>query len=98
MVTHRVCCEEYDGEQIPTRPASVLGIMSQPTFALGAADARAGRGTHRDYDLWDTNGQWNYERGRAWATLTPRHVQLRRAGKITSEALAWFKSFGGDII
>jgi hypothetical protein len=45
-----------------------------------------------------SNGQWSYERGRAWATLTPRHVQLRRAGKITSEALAWFKSFGEDII
>jgi hypothetical protein len=42
--------------------------------------------------------QWNYERGRAWATLTPHHVQLRRAGKITSEALAWFKSCGDDII
>jgi hypothetical protein len=25
-------------------------------------------------------------------------VQLRRAGKITSEALAWVKSFGEDII
>ena len=55
-------------------------------------------GMHRDYDLWDISGQWNYERGRAWATLTPRHIQLRRAGKITSEALAWFKSCGDDII
>ena len=98
MVKHRLHCRKHDGDQVPTMPVSAHWIMSQPTFALGAADARAGRGTHRDYDLWDTNGQWNYERGRAWATLTPRHVQLRRAGKITSEALAWFKSFGEDII
>ena len=98
MVTDRLHCRKDDDEQVPTRPVSARWIMSQPAFALGAADARAGRGTHRDYDLWDTNGQWSYERGRAWATLTPRHVQLRRAGKITAEALAWFKSFGEDII
>jgi hypothetical protein len=98
VVKHRLHCRKHDGGQLPTRPVSAHWIMSQPTFGLGAADARAGRDTHRDYDLWDTNGQWNYERGRAWATLTPRHVQLRRAGKITSEALAWFKSFGEDII
>jgi hypothetical protein len=98
MVTRRPRCRKDDGEQIPTQSASALWIMSQPTFALGATDVRAGRGTHRDYDLWDTNGQWNYERGRAWATLTPHHVQLRCAGKISSEALAWFKSYGADII
>jgi len=98
MVTPRLHRRKADGEQVPTRPVSVLSIMSQPTFALGAADARAGRGAHRDYDLWDTNGQWSYERGRAWATLTPPCVQLRRAGKITFEALAWFESFGDAII
>ena len=98
MVTCKPRYREDDGEQIPTQPASALWIMSQPTFALGAADVRAGRGTHRDYDLWDTNGQWNYERGRAWATLTPRHVQLRIGGRITLEALAWFKSCGAAII
>ena len=88
MVTDRLHCQKDDDEQVPTRPVSARWIMSQPAFALGAADARAGR----------TNGQWGDERGRVWATLTPRHVQLRRGGKITSEALAWFKSFGEDII
>ena len=98
MVTRKLRCRKDKGDQVPTRPISAHRIMSHPTFALGAADARAGRGTHRDYELWDTNGQWNYERGRAWATLTPRHVQLRCAGKISSEALMWFKSCGDDII
>jgi hypothetical protein len=98
MVKYRLHCRKHDGDQVPTMPVSALWIMSQPTFALGAADARAERGIHEDYDLWDISGQWNYERGRAWATLTPRHVQLRHAGKITSEALAWFKSCGDDII
>jgi hypothetical protein len=98
MVKHGLHCRDDDRDQVPTRPVSARWIMSQPTFALGAADARAGRGIHRDYDLWDISGQWNYERGRAWATLTPHHVKLRRTGKITSEALAWFKSCGDDII
>ncbi len=98
MVKHGLRCWDDDRDQVPTRSVSARSIMSQPTFALGAGDVRAGRGTHRDYDLWDTTGQWNYERGRAWATLTPRHVQLRRVGKITSEALAWFKCCGDDII
>ena len=98
MVKHRLSYGRDDDAQVPTRPVSSHWIMSRPTFALGVADARAGRGTHRDYELWDTSGQWNYERGRAWATLTPRHVELRHAGKITLEALAWFKSCGDDII
>jgi len=98
MVKHGLRCWKDDRDQVPTQPVSARWIMSRPTFALGTADARAGRGIHGDYDLWDISGQWNYERGRAWATLTPRHVQLRHAGKITSEALAWFKSCGDDII
>ena len=53
-------------DQIPIKPVSARWIMSQPSFELGVADVRAGRGIHRDYDLWDTDGQWNYERGRAF--------------------------------
>jgi hypothetical protein len=44
--------------------------MSQPSFELGVADVRAGRGIHRDCDLWDTKGQWNYER----ASLHPARL------------------------
>jgi len=98
MVTRRPRRRKDGGSQIPTQPVSAAWIMSQPSFALGVTDVRAGRRIHRDYDLWDTNGQWSYERGRVWATLAPRNVQLRRAGKITPEALAWFKSFSDDII
>jgi hypothetical protein len=57
MVKHRVRCWKHDGDQVPTRPVSDHWIMSQPTFALGAADARARHGIHLDYDLWDTDGQ-----------------------------------------
>ena len=72
--------------------------MSQPTFALGVADVRAGRPVHRDYDLWDTNGQWNYERGRMWATLAPRDVPLKRKGRINPDAVMWFARHRHEII
>ena len=82
--------EWLDEEQVETVQVSVAWIMQRPTFALGVADARAGRRYHRDYDQWSTNNQWSYERGRAWAVLTPRDVPLRRNGRLTTEALLWF--------
>ena len=85
-------------EQEPTHNVSVAEIMKRPTFALGASDARAGRRYHRDYDLWSTNAQWSYERGRAWALLTPRNVPLKCNGKLSTEALLWFMRHDGIII
>jgi len=65
--------------------------MRDPAFALGAADVRAGLPFRRQYDRWDTNTQWNYERGRAWALLAPRHVKIRgRDGKLSSAAVFGF--------
>jgi hypothetical protein len=72
--------------------------MERVTFALGVADARAGRGSHPDFDLWKTNDQWSYERGRAWAVLTPRHIELKRNGRITDEAITWFARHADDIL
>jgi len=87
-----------DGRQVPTRPATIHEVMSQPRFALGVADARIGRPVHRDYDVWHVNGQWAYERGRMWAVLTPRHVPLKRNRRINPDAMAWFLRHGNDII
>jgi hypothetical protein len=79
-----------DSDQVPTRPTTIPAIMETGTFALGVADVRAGRPFHRDADLWHPNDAWSYERGRLWATLAPRYIPLKRNGKITSEALAWY--------
>jgi hypothetical protein len=87
-----------DGDQIPTRPVTVAEIMRRPTFALGVADARAGRGIHADYDLWDTNGQWNYERGRMWATLAPQHIPLKLNGTINPRAIDLYHQHWQEII
>jgi hypothetical protein len=79
-----------DVEQEPTRPTTILEIMSTREFALGVADGRAGRPYPRLYDSWGIDPQWNYERGRQWARLAPRTVALRRDGKIARDALRWF--------
>jgi hypothetical protein len=85
-------------ENSSTVPCTIEWIMSQPQFALGVADARAGRPHHPEFEKWDTNGQWNYERGRHWATLVPRTVALKRAGRLSAEAVRWFEQIDRDIL
>jgi hypothetical protein len=53
---------------------------------------------HNNYDAWGVNEQWNYERGRAWATVAPENVPLMRAGKLSPEAISWFARHGRDIL
>jgi len=76
--------------QVPTWPTTIDEIMSSSEFALGAIDARAGRGYRSAYATWGSNRQWNYERGRAWGVLAPRSVILKRDGKLTAQARRWF--------
>jgi len=64
--------------------------MNTAQFTCGVIDRRAGRPYRSDYATWSVNEQWNYERGRAWATLAPRSVALKRDGKLTAEAMHWF--------
>jgi hypothetical protein len=85
-------------DQVTTTAVAIPAIMERVTFALGVADARAGRGSHPDFDLWKTNDQWSYERGRAWAVLTPRHIKLKRNGRIRVEAITWFARHADDIL
>ena len=87
-----------EGDQVPTRLTTFAEVMAQPTFLLGVADVRSKRGYRSDYDLWHGNDQWGYERGRMWATLTPRDLALKRDGKITREALQWFMCACRDIL
>lgn len=82
----------HDRQQVPTTPTTVFAIMSRPTFALGVEDARASRGYRRDYDTWeDTNDRWTYERGRQWARVAPRTVPLKVNGKVTQQAMQWYR-------
>jgi hypothetical protein len=83
------------GDQIPEFPTTIRKIMSSPYFALGATDRRAGRGYRAAYGTWITNDQWDYERGRAWAVLAPRSVELHRNCKLNPAAIRWWH---GDML
>jgi hypothetical protein len=86
------------GGQVPTHPATILEIMASAEFALGVADARAGRPYRDGYQAWRTNAQWNYERGRQWARLVPASVVLKHNGQITREAAEWSRRQFKDIL
>jgi hypothetical protein len=52
---------------------------------------RADRGYPPDYDEWsDTNDRRSYQRGRQWARLVSRDVQLKVDGKVTAQAVELF--------
>jgi len=87
-----------EGDQVATRPTTIPAIMMQPTFVLGVSDYRNGRGFHPDADLWHHNDAWAYERGRAWAALAPPHLQLKRSGEVTQEAIALYVRHREDIL
>jgi hypothetical protein len=89
----------HEGAQVPTRGTTIEEIMSSPYFALGVADVRARRGFRADYDTWaHANAQWDYDRGRQWATVAPKSIPLKRNGKITREAMRLYKKHHEEIL
>jgi hypothetical protein len=85
-------------QQVPTVAVSVRWIMSNPAFEQGVRDARASRPRPPDFDDWETNSQWGYERGHIWAKLVPTSVVLKRNRRVTDEAVRWFERFDADIL
>lgn len=56
--------------QVPVVSVDIEKVVSSPYFILGWNDVRMNRSYHKDYDRWDTNQQWRYERGRIFAVCT----------------------------
>ena len=76
-------------EQVSTQEASIEWIMSSPYFECGVNDKRAKRGFRSAYTDWKIDDQWNYERGRAWASMAPRSLALKLPnGKLNPRAVA----------
>jgi hypothetical protein len=61
-------------------------------------DVRAGRPIRQAYDTWDTNAQWNYERGRVWGTLAPRDMPVRIGSRVNPAAIRFFNQCGEAIL
>jgi hypothetical protein len=54
-------------EQVPTERTTLTAIMRSRAFQRGVAEVRAGRRPN-----YDSENNWDYERGRQWAKAAPR--------------------------
>jgi hypothetical protein len=68
--------------QALTRPVSTRRIVASREFARGLEEVRAGRRFNPD------NGDWDYERGRAFGFIAPLNMPLRIGGKLNPKAVA----------
>ena len=89
-------------QQGPTVGTTAERVMSDPAFTRGVADYRAGRlpnydafnftqGTNEASATLLINAHWNYERGRHWAAVAPRHLPLKIGGRLNPEAIRLFR-------
>jgi len=69
-------------KQAFTRRVSTRSIVASKQFARGLEEVRAGRRFNPD------NGDWDYERGRAFGFIAPLDLPLRIGGKLNPKALA----------
>jgi hypothetical protein len=72
-------------EQIETVIVDTVEIMRDAAFGRGVEDRRAGRPFDQNLD-----GNWEYERGRLWASIAPVNMPLRIRGRINPKAVALF--------
>lgn len=90
-------------EQIPTRPVSIETTMRSAAFAAGVNHKRAGQPPrYNDFNFDQsegdaaaeaaTNGHWNYERGRQWASIAPLSIPPKIDGKLNPKAIALYRA------
>jgi hypothetical protein len=68
--------------QVPERTLSLQSIMRSAAFARGVADVRAGRPPR-----FDTEDNWEYERGRQWAIAAPPTMPLKIGCRLNPDAI-----------
>jgi len=68
-------------KQVRTRGVSTYSIVASKEFARGLAEVRAGR----PFD--PNNGNWDYERGRAFGFIAPLDLPLRIGRALNPKAL-----------
>jgi len=76
--------------QVPTVPTTIRQIMSHQLFEIGVRDAGTRRPFNKNYDCWDGDEQWSYDRGRQWFAAVPPSIPLKRDGRIIAEAEDWY--------
>jgi hypothetical protein len=72
-------------DQADTVPSSVEAIMRSRSFQRGVAEVRAG--LLPDFDRFD---DWDYERGRQWATAAPGDMPVKIGKRLNPNAVLLF--------
>jgi len=73
-------------KQASTRRATASSVLRDPSFSRGVEDRRAGRPPMFERD------DWEYERGRLWATLAPLSMPLFIGGRPNPAAVALLRA------
>jgi hypothetical protein len=74
-------------EQVPTRTATAAAVLRSAAFNRGLDEARAGRPPDFDSHIDD----WDYERGRQFATIAPLTMRIFKNKKLNRKALQFLK-------
>jgi hypothetical protein len=82
---------DRDRDQVRTQVVSLASIMGSESFVLGVEDRRSG--TRPQFDRKTVpNEQWNYERGRLWASIAPANMPLKIGKRINPHAAELFRA------
>jgi hypothetical protein len=73
-------------EQIPTT-TTIEAVMRSAAFKRGVADKRA----NRPLPEQPPDDDWDYERGRLWASIAPRTMPVTLNGRLHKPAVALFR-------
>lgn len=86
----------YIPTQVKTnRAVKTATVIRTKYFMMGYKDKVAGKPFHSEYDTWELNDQWNYERGRQYGTLAPQ-IYPKNGQKVTKMAEWALNKFVAD--
>jgi len=84
--------------QADTIGVSPESIMRSKAFRHGVNDVRNGKRPRFDAAWGNDECEWEYEWGRQFGVLAPRHLQVVLEGQLNPEAVEFFSLMhGGDI-
>lgn len=75
--------------QIKTKPVKLVSIMRTSAFVRGFKEARKGKPIDYEAYFGDTNGQWQYERGRQFGHIF--EGALKDGARVTYDAHQAFR-------